>query len=182
MYFGAICGARRRRSADRNSEWKSSQWAACSKYGFMPGNGDGMVHLLGALSDQNLQPFLPCLPDSKITRKGCPRPRVVSTLRKSLHGLSPPRPGRTGARSRPPLPGATAAAVRLTRHRSRRPDQAIADGAPLGLVGRHHDDNDVQVERIAFMKDRIEPLTGGFGLREFHKVKCVGKIGKGCGS
>ena len=41
---------------------------------------------------------------------------------------------------------------------------------------------DVQVERIAFMKDRVEPLTGGFGLREFHKVKCVGKIGKGCGS
>ena len=29
--------------------------------------------------------------------------------------LSPPRPGRTGARSRPPLPGATAAAVRLGR-------------------------------------------------------------------
>ena len=69
-----------------------------------------------------------------------------------------------------------------TRHRPRRPDQAITDGAPLGLVGRHHDDDDVQVERVAFMKDRIEPLTGGFGLSELHKVKSGGKIGKGCGS
>src|SRR5271157_6650658 len=70
----------------------------------------------------------------------------------------------------------------LTRHRSRRPDQAIADGAPLGLVGRHHDDDDVQVERVPFMKDRIEPPTGGFGLSEFLKVKCSRKIGKGRGS
>ena len=51
-----------------------------------------------------------------------------------------------------------------------------------GLVGRHHDDNDVQVERIAFMKDRIESLTGDLGLTEFHKVKSMGKIRKGCGS
>ena len=32
------------------------------------------------------------------------------------------------------------------------------------------------------MKDFIEPVTCGHGLSEFHKVKCVGKVGKGCGS
>src|SRR5208337_4849286 len=87
MYFGATCGARRRRSADRNSEWKSSQWAACSKYGFMPGNGDGMVHLLGALSDEEPCAFLPASARLEDNTKGLPKTK--GTRARSGRGTFP---------------------------------------------------------------------------------------------
>src|SRR5271157_632630 len=258
MYFGATCGTRRRRSAERNSEWKSSQWAACSKYGFMPGNGDGRVHILGALSDEEPCAFLPASARLEDNTKGLPSRSTIpprrgdqrrygpidglgsgrcvfgsrpvfagrdARFRLSRHNrLDPRRRGpadwpsaerfanRSGQEDAPDGFGRWIVGVFrknpvgaigragayggclswavfdwetpaiLTRRRSRRPDQAIADGAPLGLVGRHHDDDDVQVERVPFMKDRIEPPTGGLGLSEILKVKCGGKIGKGHGS
>src|SRR5271157_1460697 len=113
MYFGATCGTRRRRSAERNSEWKSSQWAACSKYGFMPGNGDGMVHLLGALSNDEPCPFLPTSARFEDSMTGAafntgarpmplqicdifpaalPLPCVLHTSNSVRHGSSAPRP------------------------------------------------------------------------------------------
>ena len=81
--------------------------------------------------------------------------------------LAPLRSGGRSARDRggPDRnhPGKLIPGVSLFVHRSGRPDQAIADGLPGGLVGGHEDDDQAQVQAVALVKARVKPLAG---LRE----------------
>src|SRR5438552_4384728 len=46
MYRGRTCGPRSSAISGTARSWKSCQTSACSRSGFMPGNGDGIVQPL----------------------------------------------------------------------------------------------------------------------------------------